>query len=201
LKTSARIISVILHPAIVPTIGFLLLFYFTGSHYSLLDFRIKKFILIAIFFSTFLLPVLTIAIMALNPKFNYRMDNHKDRILPLLFSSIYYYLGYSLIKSLSMFPMIRAFLLASVILIIILLLISIKWKISNHTAAIGGFLGTLIAVSFRSADNPMWLLIGSVIAAGLVGSARIYLGKHTLAQVLAGLTLGFTTLYLAVLYS
>jgi membrane-associated phospholipid phosphatase len=200
LKTLARIISAVFHPVMIPTFGFLLLFY-TGTHFSLLNYEVKKFILIATFFSTFILPVLTISIMALNPKFNFHMENQKDRVLPLLFTALYYYLGYSLIKSLYMFPLIRTFFITSVILLILLLLISIKWKISIHSAAIGGFIGTLIAVSFRSGDNPVWLLIGSMLVAGFVGSARLYLGKHNLAQVLGGFTIGLATLYLSVLYS
>lgn len=167
----------------------------------MLNWEIKKFVLIALFFSTCILPVLTISVMALNPRFNYRMDNHADRVLPLLFAAIYYYIGYFLLKSLHIFPVIKIFLVASVILIVVLLVISIKWKISNHLAAIGAYTGTILAVSFRSGTNPVLLIIATVLVAGLVGTARIYLGKHTLLQVLAGYTLGLVVLYLAVLYS
>jgi membrane-associated phospholipid phosphatase len=199
LKNAAKIISIIFHPVIIPTLGFIILFN-SGYYFSMITWEVKRFILIAVFFSTCILPVLTISVMALNPKFNYRMDNHTDRILPLLFTAIYYYVGYYLLANFNIFPVIKVFLITSALVIITLLLISFRWKISNHMAAIGGVTGTMLAISFRMGINPALMISGIFMIAGFVGSSRIYLGKHTLAQVLAGFTLGLSALYLAVLY-
>jgi membrane-associated phospholipid phosphatase len=128
------------------------------------------------------------------------MDKHTDRIVPLAFTSVYYYLGYFLIGKIYIYPVFKVFLIASVLVIIALLLISFKWKISNHLAAIGGFTGTIIALSYRMGMNPVMIIISTIIVAGLVGSARIYLEKHSLPQVLAGFALGLIVLYLAVLF-
>ena len=128
------------------------------------------------------------------------MDKHTDRILPLLFTAVYYYVGYYLLGNFNIFPVIRVFLIASVLIIITLLLISFKWKISNHMAGVGGITGTIIAVSFRMGINPVLLISAIILVAGLVGTARLYLGKHTLAQVLAGFTLGLGILYIAIMY-
>lgn len=71
------------------------------------------------------------------------------------------------------------------------------WKISVHAAGIAGLVALLIRMLHNDFCMPQtltWLLI-AVAAAGLLGSARIWLGRHTLAQVLAGYTVGFIGVY------
>ncbi len=199
LKTLAKTFSLLFHPVLVPTLGIILLFN-SGFYFSLLSWEIKKFVLLVVFFSTGLLPMLTFSIMALNPKINIGFDRAKDRILPLLFSVGYYLLGYYLMYRLPIYPVFRIFLLATVLLIILLLFISFKWKISNHMAAIGGILGTILALSFRMGINPIFEIVGVVFLSGLVGTSRMILGKHDIPQVLGGFTLGFTVLYLIIFF-
>lgn len=66
---------------------------------------------------------------------------------------------------------------------IILLLITLRWKISGHTTAISGFVVLC------------WWLAGAsvvplVLSVPLVAWARIQLRRHTLAQTVAGVALG-----------
>ena len=100
-----------------------------------------------------------VAIMALNPKFDLSMENSKDRIVLLLFTSVFYYLGYLIMNRMQAFPVFKVFLVASVLVIIILFIVSFKWKISNHMAALGGISGALFALSFRTGINPFWTII------------------------------------------
>ncbi len=46
-----------------------------------------------------------------------------------------------------------------------------------------------------SADGMVWWIVGAIITAGLLGSARIWLGRHTLMQVLAGSAVGFLSVW------
>lgn len=200
LKTIAKSISIIFHPVLIPTIGFILLFN-SGFYFSMLSWEVKRFILLAVFFSTGLLPLLTFSILAINPRFNINFDKPTDRILPLLFSAAYYLLGYYLLYRLPIYPVFRIFLLSTVLVIILLLFISFKWKISNHMAGIGGLLGTFLALSFRMGINPVFEIIGLVMLAGAVGTSRMLLGKHDVPQILGGFTLGFTILYLIIFFS
>jgi len=81
------------------------------------------------------------------------------------------------------------------LVIVVLLLISFKWKISNHMAALGGLSGVFFAFSFRNGLNPVYALLTVVIIAGLVGTARLALNKHNIWQIIAGYLLGFVILY------
>ncbi len=190
----AKIVSVFFHPVLLPTLGFLLMFT-SGFYDSMLTTEAKQFILLVIFFSTATLPMLAIAILALNSKFNFLMPESRDRIIPLLFASVFYYIGFILLSRIHFISMFKLFMIASVLLIVALLLISFKWKISIHAAAAGAVTATLFALSFRTGMNPVFAIVAMVIVSGLVGTARLLLNKNNLLQVAAGFLLGLIILY------
>ena len=190
----AKIVSILFHPVLVPTLGFILLFT-SGFYNSMLITDAIRFILLVIFFSTATLPMLSVAIMALNSKFDFLMPNSRDRIIPLLFTSVFYYIGFMLLARIHFLPVFKLFMIASVLLIVALLLISFKWNISIHMAAIGAITATFFALSFRGGVNPMSAIVIVVIVSGLVGTARLVLNKNNLLQVAAGYILGFIILY------
>ena len=195
----ARVISTIFHPLMLPTLGFLLLFN-SGFYFSILPWSVERFILLVVFLSTCILPAFCIGLLSLNPKFDLNMEKNIDRVLPLILSSLFYYLGYLILQRLPVFPIYKLFIIASILVQIALLVISLKWKISAHSAAIGGLLGAFFGLSFRLHENPMIILIILVLLAGTIGSARLILGKHTRAQIYAGFLLGFLIMNLTIYY-
>lgn len=195
----SKAISVIFHPVLIPTLGFFLLFH-SGFYYSAINWEIRRYVLLVVLLSTAILPLISFGILALNPKFDISMKKNRDRILPLLSSSIFYYIGFMLLGRLKAFPVFKLFLIASALVIVALLIISIKWKISMHMAAIGGLTGTLFAISFRTGANPFWIILAVIVVSGLIGTARLVLKKHNLQQIIAGYFLGFSILYLIIYF-
>ena len=194
----ARIISIIFHPVLIPTIGMFLLMH-SGFYFELLLWEAKRFVLLVVFFTTCILPLLSVAVLSLNPRFNINMPSNRDRLIPLLSASVFYYLGFILLRKVQAVPEFKLFMLASILVLVVLLIASLKWKISNHMAAIGGLSGTLFALAFRNGVNPVYSILIVVLLSGLIGTARLILGKHDLKQLVAGYGLGFIVLYL-VLY-
>jgi len=190
----AKIISVIFHPVLIPSLGFLLLFG-AGFYGSMLTSDARNYILLVIFFSTATLPMLSVAMLALNPKFDVLMPNSRDRIIPLLFASGFYYIGFILLSRIHFMPVFKLFFIASVLVIVLLLIISFLWNISIHMAAIGSVSATFFALSFRAGANPVVSILIVVILSGLIGTARMVLNKNSLPQVAAGYILGFIILY------
>lgn len=195
----ARVISIIFHPLLIPTLGFFLLFN-SGFYFSILPWSVEKFILLVVILSTCILPAFSIGLLSLNSKFDVNMEKNTDRVLPLIISSLFYYLGYLILQRLPVFPIYKLFIIASILVQIALLVISLKWKISAHSAAIGGLLGGFFSLSFRLHENPMLILIFLVLIAGMIGSARLILGKHTRAQIYTGFLLGFLVMHLVIYY-
>ena len=81
-------------------------------------------------------------------------------------------------------------LVAALVIQIVCAIINVWWKISTHTAAIGGFAGALLAFSILFAFNPLWWFCAILIIAGMVGSSRMILRQHSLSQVVAGFLVG-----------
>jgi membrane-associated phospholipid phosphatase len=195
----ARFTSVIFHPLLIPTFGFLLLFN-SDFYFSILPWNAKKYMLLVVFMSTCVLPAISILILSLSPKFDLNMEKNTDRVLPLFISSISYYLGYLLLKRLPIFPVYNVILIGAVLVQIALIPISMRWKISAHAAAIGGLVGVVLGLSFRLQENPVQLLSLLVLTAGLVGTSRLILEKHTHSQVFAGFCTGFLILTLVITF-
>jgi hypothetical protein len=198
-KKFAQIISLIFHPVLIPTLGFILLLN-SGFYFSFITWEAKRFLLMVILFSTGILPLLSMALLAINPKFELSFETGNQRALPLLISSLSYYLGYFLLNKINAFPIFKIFIIAPVLVIVILLVLSLKWKISSHMAAIGGLTGALLALSFRTGTNPVWAIVSVFVASGLVASARLKLEKNKLWHLEAGYALGFVTLYLIIYF-
>ena len=77
------------------------------------------------------------------------------------------------------------------------MIINFKWKISSHAAGIAGIVALLICIEKDGFARPElfgWL-IASIIVSGLLGSARVWLGRHTVWQVLAGYAVGFCSVF------
>ena len=71
------------------------------------------------------------------------------------------------------------------------------WKISVHAAGIAGIVALLLYLliyEYTASETLTWLMI-AVGAAGLLGASRIWLGRHTLWQVMAGYAVGFCSVF------
>lgn len=198
-KKIAQIISIALHPVLIPTLGFLL-FFNTGFYFSFITPEAKRFVLMIVLLSTGILPLLILTLLAINPKFELAFETGSQRALPLLISSVSYYAGYFLLNRINAYPVFKILLIASVLVIVLLLIVSLKWKISSHMASIGGLTGALLALSFRTGINPVWAIVTVIVASGLVATSRLILEKNRLWHLEAGYALGFVTLYLVIYF-
>ena len=81
---------------------------------------------------------------------------------------------------------------------LILFLLSFKWKISAHTLGIGGLTGALIAISFRLNVNLEYFIIATIIVSGIVGYSRLKLKTHEQYQIYIGWLTGFFTSFLII---
>ncbi len=80
---------------------------------------------------------------------------------------------------------------------VINLIVNFRWKISAHAAGIAGVVALLIRIIYNGMPQPgitFWL-ITTILAAGMLGSARVWLGRHTPAQVIAGYAVGFCSVF------
>ena len=195
-KTIAKIISAVFNPLLMPTYALLILFT-TNTYFTFLPFEAKKAIFLTTFISTCLLPLAFIPLFMYQRLIqNIEMENKRERLLPFSVVTILYFLSFFLMKQMGVPPTILNVILAGGILILIIVLITIRWKISAHMAGIGALSATLVAFTVvLKADFIGYLLI-SLFVAGILGTARMVLKSHTPQEVYAGFGLGVTVLSL-----
>jgi len=195
-KTTAKILSGIFNPLLMPTYSILILFQ-SDTYFSMLPFEAKKVVFIIVFISTCLLPLAFIPLFLYqNLIRNFEMESNRERIVPFATIGLLYGLGYFLLLQMKVPDTIAHVILGGAITIFITLFITIKWKISAHMAGIGALTGALLVFSFTLKSNLTIFLVAAILVAGLVGTSRMILKFHTPAQIYSGFGLGLAVLIL-----
>ncbi len=198
---SAKIVSYIFHPLLMPTIG-LYIFFHSGTYLETINNEAKNFLYLILGFSTCVLPVLSLPVFIYRRLIkNIEMDARNERIIPAIFTLLFYFLGYYLLKNIPMPNILLAYISSVVAIASLALLITIWWKISFHTLAIGGIIGALIALSLRLEADTQYYIMISLILAGVISSARLRLNAHNYLQVVTGFILGLTIVFSFVFFS
>lgn len=186
---AARIMSMIFTPFYLPLVGLVALFLF--SYMSLLPLTYKLPMLLTVYISTILMPSLLIHLYRRFQGWTSKELGRKERrIVPYLISILCYFGCFFLMEYRNTPRVISIILVAALVIQMVCALINVWWKISTHTAGIGGLAGGLVVYSIAFSFNPIWWLAFVILLAGMVGTARMILRQHTLAQVVAGFLVG-----------
>ena len=155
----------------------------------------KFYFLLLVFITTFLLPLISIAIFKLTGSISsLELPERGERFMPLLFVSLIYGLTlYLVFFKLSVNALVTGVFAGITLLLLLLTFISLKWQISLHSASAGGVAGYLVALLVRDPGSEALLYLASafIILTGLIMSARLKLNAHSLEEVGAGSLLGF----------
>lgn len=194
----AHIISLLFRPFYLPLLGVAALFLF--SMLSILPWPYRLLVLVLIWGCTVMMPTLLIKLYHKAQGWKrFRFAQKEKRVVPYAISIICYFLCYWLLTVLNAHHTIKAILMAALIIQMACAIINIWWKISAHTAAIGSFLGGLVAFSYIFYFNPVWWICVVIFVGGVIGSCRMILRQHTLAEVVGGYCVGFIGALLTIL--
>lgn len=186
---AARIMSMLFTPFYLPLVGLVALFLF--SYMSLLPLAYKLPMLLMVYISTILMPSLLIHLYRKFQGWTSKELGRKERrIVPYLISILCYFGCFFLMEYRNTPRVISIILVAALVIQMVCALINVWWKISTHTAAIGGVAGGLVVYSIAFSFNPIWWLAFVILLAGMVGTVRMILRQHTLAQVVTGFLVG-----------
>ncbi|NVN95924.1 MAG: hypothetical protein HXX18_11630 [Bacteroidetes bacterium] len=188
----ARIISYIFHPLLMPFYTFIILFNMKIFFASILTVEYKLMILTFILVSTFLFPaILTYILLRKKSISSLHLEKREERTIPFLFTIVFYYGTYHIMKNAEVPAIYLLLMLASTFIIIMAFLINFKFKISVHTIAVGALTGILIGISYRFNINLLLPIFMLIIIAGLVSFSRLALNAHRPAEVYIGYLMGF----------
>ena len=188
----ANVISWVFVPLLMPVYGILLIFSLSFLSYA--PFSTKLVFTLIVFGANFLVPmILVLLLKKLGLISDIGLNGRKERLIPYIIT-IVCLAGTGLFLYLKSAPLwVAMFYEGGALAGLINLLVNFRWKISAHAAGIAGLVAMLIQVIKEgpSAPDMAWWIAGAIVVAGLLGSARVWLGRHTLMQVLAGSAVGF----------
>jgi membrane-associated phospholipid phosphatase len=188
----AKWISVIFHPLLMPTYGFLLIFCTKNYISTFVILRYKIIIIGITFLFTFVFPAINAFVLLKMGRIrSLEMESIKERLIPYGTTALYYFALLYLFYHTGFLFIFKLILIGATSIIILTLLISTKWKISAHTAGIGGMAGAALGMVYRLQIDLELLFFIIILLAGVVGYARLRLKAHTPAQVYSGFLLGF----------
>jgi len=196
-RNLAQILSVVLHPILMPTYALLMIFgqstYFASTVSPAHKFELFTIIIL----NTLVLPVMTSYILVRRKWIkSFEMQKREERMMPyflnlmLLLSSAY------LINKLNLPKVFFQLTLGAAAAVSIAIVINMKWKISIHMIGIGGLIGTFFGLSTFLLVDLRMLIILFLLVAGLLGAARLSLSAHSPAQIYTGFLVGFLCEYL-----
>ena len=186
---TARIMSMVFTPFYLPIVGLIALFIF--SYMSLLPMTYKLVMLAMVY--------LLIHLYRLCQGWTSRELGKKERrLVPYIISIVCYFGCFFWMEYRNTPRVISIIVVVALAIQMICAFINVWWKISTHTAAIGGVAGALVSYSIAFAFNPLWWLCFVLILAGIVGTARMILRQHSLSQVVTGFLVGVTCAILVI---
>lgn len=198
MKIFSHILSTLFSPLLVPTYGVALAFLCSMLAVTPPGVRVR--LTIVAFIITCLLPLVAIFLLhKLGIIKDRQLNERTERTYPYIASAIAYGACAWTLHHANAPAWLWLFMVGGVVAVVVNTIVNRWWKISAHLAAMGG----LLALAFRIAAehvvlpsvNYLAVVSAIVIATGLVGTARIFLGRHSLLQVLAGAANGFLCVY------
>ncbi len=187
----SHFLSWVLSPVLMPTYGIIMVFALSVLSYAPMS--TKLIITGIVFAATGLLPGLGIWVLTrFGDVSDVALTRRTDRLIPYLITGCCL-LGCGVYLLTTGLPRwVSYFYVGAALATVINLLVNFRWKISAHGAGIGGFIAMLMIMNRYGLPhyNLYGWAIGAVIAAGLLGSARVWLGRHTALQTVAGEIVG-----------
>ena len=191
----ARITSIVFTPFSIPFLAFLVLFLF--SYLRIMPILYKGIVLGIVYCFTILTPTITIFLFRkINGFARQELSERKKRYVPILLTIISYVFCLLMMRKLNIPWYMTGIIFVFLVISIICILVNLKWKLSEHMAGMGGIIGGLVSFSALFSYNPVVWLCLFILIAGILGSARIVLGHHTLGEVLSGFVVGLVCSFL-----
>ena len=194
----SRTVSMVFTPFYLPLVGMIILFFFTYMSELNLGYRLS--ILGMVYLFTILLPTFLIRLYRKHQGWNlFELGKQERRMVPYIISILCYSACFYVMSVRNVASFMGRIVIAALVIQVLCAVINVWWKISTHTAAIGGVVGALMAFSVLFYFNPVWWLCLVFFVAGLVGTSRMILLQHSLLQVVSGFGVGLVSAFLIIL--
>lgn len=207
----SQLVSIIFHPLLTLTYILILLLLINPYAFGVNQIGEGKsmLFLMSVFISTFLLPLISIALMKnIGMVSSFGMHDRMDRVGPFLVAGIFYLsLCYNFYHLPDMPLAFKSAFLGVTIALFLSFFMNLFSKISLHTVGMGALIGAILVAmilfNYTTIQIGNWifslylLLFVMIFLAGLVGSARLSMEAHYANDLYGGYLVGFATQLIA----
>lgn len=214
MRIFAHIISILFHPLLIIIYILMILITLNPYVFAFSDAHEKTTFFVYTFVNTLLIPVLSIFIMKmLGFVKSLEMKDNKERIGPLIVIGSLYLWMFINFKGNQIVPAIfSSFILGSVLAIFISFFINNFTKLSLHMVGMGGLIIALVLIKYQMTYDKFFfevfnlfsamisldfLIMLSVILAGITATARLYLKAHRPQEIYLGFIVGILSQLIA----
>jgi len=199
MRKIAAFISAIAHPLLMPLLAVFIAFNFDWYLAGRLVSDQENIIYLIIAMSTIAFPGLNILLLKwYGVVSSLSMPIRKERSAPFISTLFFFGLGYYLLRKGNLPVPLYSIYLGCCLVLLVLILINFRWKISIHAAGIAGVVGSTIGLFQIHDFSNFWLVAILIAIAGLTLSSRLILSAHTPTEVYAGAVVGFAMTYATV---
>lgn len=198
LRGLAQALSWALHPFVLPL--YLTLLLFSQTAFAFFTPSVKYYLAGSILLYGVLLPMLSIVVLRYRGWLpDWKITERRERIVPLMIGACCYMLCATTIGRIETAVFLRKFMVAAACCEMMCALVTTRWQISLHLTGMGAAVALLTVMNILAVPSMFVPLLWGIAAAGALASARLYLGRHTPLQLVAGFAGGFfitlTTLF------
>lgn len=195
LRITARIISLITNPLLIPLVGAWLILHFQYFQFAGYGPKEKVQFWGSVFSNAVFLPGVTLLLLY-KLKFvkSLKVETRKERIVPYITTMTFYFWAFLVFRNQIEVPdRITAFFLGNFLASVLCFLSNISMKVSLHMTGMGVLIGLLfsfIADPYADVTLPLVLIL---FITGLVGSARMLLRETSFRSLYMGVGFGIFT--------
>jgi membrane-associated phospholipid phosphatase len=213
-------LSYLFHPLLMPLLGVYMLFsnattpvsYLTLDSLYYFPVEVKSYTYILITVLTLVAPLISVFILYKNKMISsFQISSREERFYPLVLILFYYGLAFFYVRfqfpTDYQHPALLGFFFGNIVAVSIALGLNFFMKVSLHAIGVFGIVGMLIGYSQtqlpalgQDGYTNLYLIIYLISIASLIASARLYLKAHSLSQVLTGMIIGFSVVFVTVKY-
>ncbi len=178
----------------MPSLLFLILLYQAPTMLLGIQESIRGSLMLIIFICTFAVPFLALFMLySLRVIKNFHLPTKEERLVPFMMTTLLYaILTFFLNKIQANIDYKIVYIFFGITLSgSLLTVVTYFWKISAHTLALGGIIGTLFVFAFRTGDRALLLPITLLtLLAGVTVSARLALDAHKINELWSAFLMG-----------
>jgi len=184
-----KIISFVFHPLLFSFIGTFLFLFLSPKHFIKQQ---EYIILIVIFVSTYILPILLLILLKKMEFINdYHLRTIEERKFPILFFTVLSFLIGRMLLNIQIVNLLAfSFFGVTLALSATYLLFHFNIKSSLHTLGMGGLVGFVIIMSLEYQLNFNLIIAILFVVSGVVAVSRIKLNAHQNKEVYIGFLIG-----------